>query len=76
MDSSRNKATGSVLRKLRKDAGLTQVQLAERLGKPQSYISKIESGERGLYVHEFIRLVHALGVSPQTAITEIEQALN
>jgi transcriptional regulator with XRE-family HTH domain len=35
-----------MLRELRKDAGLTQAQLAERLGKPQSYVSKVERGER------------------------------
>ena len=35
-----------MLRDLRRDAGLTQAELAERLGKPQSYVSKVERGER------------------------------
>ncbi len=35
-----------MLRELRKNAGLTQAELAERLGKPQSYVSKVERGER------------------------------
>jgi transcriptional regulator with XRE-family HTH domain len=34
------------LREMREQAGITQVQLAANLGKPQSYVSKIESGER------------------------------
>lgn len=34
------------LQKARKDANLTQVQVAELLGKPQSFVSKTESGER------------------------------
>jgi transcriptional regulator with XRE-family HTH domain len=34
------------LREMREQAGMTQVQLATRLGKPQSYVSKVESGER------------------------------
>jgi transcriptional regulator with XRE-family HTH domain len=34
------------LREARKAAGLTQAQVAERLGKQQSYVSKVESGER------------------------------
>lgn len=34
------------LRKARLAAGLTQTQVAARLGKPQSYVSKIELGER------------------------------
>lgn len=34
------------LREAREVAGLRQVQIAEKLGKPQSYVSKVESGER------------------------------
>lgn len=34
------------LKKARIESGLTQVQVSERLGKPQSYFSKIERGER------------------------------
>ena len=35
-----------MLRELRKEVGLTQAELAERLGKPQSYVSKV-SGANG-----------------------------
>jgi transcriptional regulator with XRE-family HTH domain len=34
------------LREMREQAGITQVRLAAELGKPQSYVSKVESGER------------------------------
>ena len=40
------------LRQVRKAAKMTQVELAEKLEKPQSYISKIESGDRGVSVIE------------------------
>lgn len=40
------------LKKARIDAGLTQQEVAEKLDKPQSFISKIESGERRLDVAE------------------------
>lgn len=34
------------LRKARERAGLTQDEVAEELGKPQSFVSKVENGER------------------------------
>ncbi len=40
------------LKKARIEAGLAQQEVADKLGKPQSYISKIESGERRLDVAE------------------------
>ena len=40
------------LRIARIEAGLAQQEVADKLGKPQSYISKIESGERRLDVAE------------------------
>jgi transcriptional regulator with XRE-family HTH domain len=46
----------------RKDAGLTQSQLAIKLGRPQSFVSKFERGERRLDVIEFLDITHAIGV--------------
>ena len=37
-----------LLRDIRREASLRQVELAKRLGKPQSFVSKYESGERRL----------------------------
>jgi len=45
------KITGK-LREARIEAGFTQEQVAEKLGKPQSYVSKSEAGERRLDVTE------------------------
>ncbi len=38
--------------KARKDLGLTQLQVAEQIGKPQSFVSKVESRERRLDITE------------------------
>ena len=38
----------TLLRQLREEAGLTQADVAGRLGEPQSFVSKYESGERRL----------------------------
>ena len=50
--SKEYKAIIERLKKARFDAGLSQQAVADKLGKPQSYISKIESGERRLDVAE------------------------
>jgi transcriptional regulator with XRE-family HTH domain len=46
----------------RNRVGLSQMALAKRLGRPQSYVSKFERGERRLDVVEFFEVVDALGV--------------
>jgi transcriptional regulator with XRE-family HTH domain len=48
----------------RKTAGLTQVGLAVRLARPQSYVSKYEGGERRIDVVEFLEVAEALGIDP------------
>ena len=52
----------------RKTAGLTQMELANRLGKLQSYVSKIELCERRLDVVEFAHYATALGLDPCTVL--------
>lgn len=46
----------------RKEKGLQQVEVAERLGKTQSFVSKYERGERRLDFCEFIEVAAALEV--------------
>ena len=55
---------------VRRAAGVTQVELAERLGKPQSYVSKVERGERRLDVIEFCQVAEALGLNPAKLLEE------
>ena len=55
-----------LLKELRKDeASLTQVELSQALGRPQSYISKYETGERKLDYVEIKDICKALGISMQ-----------
>lgn len=55
------------LRDARKAQNLTQRVLAERLGKPHSFIAKYEIADRRLDVAEFIRVLRAMGVEPVEA---------
>jgi DNA-binding XRE family transcriptional regulator len=62
----------AVLRELRQEAGLTQVQVATRLDMPQSFVSKYESGERRLDVVELGHVAGALGVTVQRVLERME----
>lgn len=75
MDMRANRAIGACLQELRVSAGLTQVELAKRLNRPQSYISKIEMGERGFPVSELFAYSIALGKSAQEVVSKIEATL-
>ncbi len=55
--------TGQLLEEARKNAHLTQSELARRIGADKSYISRIEKGKTEPKVSTFYRIVHALGLS-------------
>lgn len=55
----------------RQSKGLTQAEIAERLGRPQSFVSKYESGERRLDVIEFLGVCQALSIKPVNILNKI-----
>jgi transcriptional regulator with XRE-family HTH domain len=55
----------------RRDAGMTQVELARRLGKPQPWVSNVEKGVRRIDVVEFYAISRALGEDPVGLFTEL-----
>jgi transcriptional regulator with XRE-family HTH domain len=65
----------SLLRAVRKEAGLTQVELATRLGVEQSLISKIERRERRLDVAELRTYCAAMGIGLNEFVLRFETAL-
>jgi transcriptional regulator with XRE-family HTH domain len=62
----------SLLRQLRHEAGLTQVQVAARLGVPQSFVSKYESGERRLDVVELGHVAGALEATVREVLDQLD----
>lgn len=57
----------------RRRSGVTQQELAKRLGRPQSFVSKVEHGERRIDVIEFIEICRAIGTEPAVLVRRIER---
>jgi transcriptional regulator with XRE-family HTH domain len=69
--SARHVQLRNCLKKLRLDAGLTQVQLAQKMGLEQSQISKLERAVKFVDVWLFIDYVKACGFTPAYAIKRL-----
>lgn len=52
--------------------GLTQTDIANRLGKPQSYVSKYETGERRIDVVELMEICQAISIKPISILKKLE----
>lgn len=59
----------------RRSAGLTQADLAGRLGKPQSFVSKVENGERRVDLIELVVLLRAMALDEVTFIAGVVATL-
>lgn len=73
--SARQKILQELLRRVRAEAGFRQVDLAKRLGQPQSFVSKYESGERRLDVLELWLICNALGISLEEFVRRLGDSL-
>lgn len=59
----------------RHDAGLSQAQLAQRIGKPPSFVGKYELGERRLDVIELLVVLKAIDADHQKLIKKLQGSL-
>jgi ribosome-binding protein aMBF1 (putative translation factor) len=64
-----------VLREGRERAGLTQVQLAKKIGEMQTFVSKCERGERRVDVVELRTFCRAFGMDLKQFVAALEKAL-
>lgn len=60
----------------RKQAGITQTALANRLGRPQSFVSKFENGDRRIDMIEFLEICRSLDADPLEIVNTIWASLN
>lgn len=70
-----HRALQRVLRAFRQERGVTQAGLAELVGRPQSYVSKIESGERKADLPELDEICRALGSNLETLVRRYKREL-
>lgn len=69
--TARHKRLTEILVSSRTIAGLSQVELAKKLKKPQSFVAKYENRERRLDVIEFCEIAKALGADPRRLLDEL-----
>jgi transcriptional regulator with XRE-family HTH domain len=65
----------SLLRRVRKAAGLTQKQVAENLKQTQSFVSKCERGERRIDTIELLAYCKAIGIPAEDFVRQLQQIL-
>ncbi|MER9372081.1 helix-turn-helix transcriptional regulator [Mesorhizobium sp. M0491] len=71
LGTERHKALIALLIEKREAAGLTQSDLAAKLGEYQSFVARLESGQRRVDVVEFIELAELLGFDASAAIKKL-----
>lgn len=71
LGSPRHRALIALLVAQREAAGLTQAELAARLGQYQSFVARLESGQRRVDVVEFLDLANALGFDAVAALQHV-----
>lgn len=72
MDSELDRTFGGVVRRRREGRGMSQMDLARKLGCPQSSVSRLESGRRSPSLRELVGLAKALNTSLSELLRELE----
>jgi transcriptional regulator with XRE-family HTH domain len=72
--SKRHKRLIELVTAERKQAGIRQVQLAKKLKRSQTWIARLEGGERRLDVIELIDLAEAIGFDAPAVVAIVQQA--
>lgn len=72
LGSKRHKALIAMLIEEREAADMTQTELADALGQYQSFVARVESGQRRVDVIEFLEIANAIGFDPRKIIRKLQ----
>lgn len=73
--TSEHRIVTELLREIRLEAGLTQIQLAESLEQSQSFVSKYERGDRRLDIVQLRTVCQAVGITLAEFVTRMEKGI-
>ncbi|MBX3572915.1 MAG: helix-turn-helix transcriptional regulator [Mesorhizobium sp.] len=76
LGSERHNSLIAILVEKREASGLTQTELAKKLGEYQSFVARLESGQRRVDVVEFLNLAEVLSFDPSSVIKELANLPN
>lgn len=71
LGTKRQEALVALLKKKRESAGLTQTDVANALGEHQSFIARIESGQRRIDVVEYLTIAEVIGFDAAEALRQL-----
>ena len=73
LESDRHEALIKFLKAKRGASGMTQAELAERLGEFQSFVARMESGQRRIDVIEYLALAETLNFDAAHALAQVRK---
>ena len=76
MNVDANRTCGKCLSQIRREQGITQVEVAKKLRVPQSFLSKVAPGARSLRVYEQFAYAEALGITGGVLVQRLEAVLS
>jgi len=70
-----NSALAAVIAEVRQSAGVSQRRLSDMLGRPNAYISKIETGRKMAHAYDLHAIGRVLGIDPAVLMERVERRL-
>jgi transcriptional regulator with XRE-family HTH domain len=73
LGTARHEALIRILVERREASGLTQMELAKKLGEYQSFVARLESGQRRVDVVEFLEIAEILQFDPHETLRQLSK---